>query len=524
MPENRFSILGTTVPPMLGRAAILQKMTGALTKAIPDHLQVVGPRFSGKTVILHELAARLRQTGTPYSAVVVWDLGHQTPGTDALFMQRLARELSVALGASHPEYADHLSITQDNPYQDIAEVLDALKDEGTKVLAIMDGFDKPLSNGQLTRNLWDQLRELALSPSLRLVTASRRTLRDLIRHPDAQTSDFWNIFHPTPVRVGCFDETDLTAVLATMPDLQLAAGAQTELWNASNGFPVLVLGVLNAIAEVGTAGAVSPEALIAACDSAFPTVRDKLDALWIDCPPNCQDLMRRVLDEGSVAWTGIAAADAETLIERGCVHSAANKLKRPSRLFGRYLGEQPNEGSALVRLFGTADVYQKNLKGVLERRIGQLSGVDPSLRRYLERATGDLPDCPDVFLTNVRGIVDRAFDLIWKSEIPGKQIPSDWMVIWKYNDERGVERWETTFPQGVHRVRLLNLMTGTDRSDPCAKHVTKGTYVLMNAVHAFGDFGQHQDGSPIDPGIAYSALHLCVELAAALTREIPSGL
>lgn len=41
MPDSRFPILGTVVPPMLGRAAILQKMTGALTK--PDHLQVVGP-------------------------------------------------------------------------------------------------------------------------------------------------------------------------------------------------------------------------------------------------------------------------------------------------------------------------------------------------------------------------------------------------------------------------------------------------------------------------------------------------
>lgn len=524
MPDSRFPILGTVVPPMLGRAAILQKMTGALTKAIPDHLQVVGPRFAGKTVLLHELAARLRQAGSTYSAVLVWDLGHQTPETDALFMKRLALELSAALMSTHPDYAEHLRSTQDNHYQDIAEVLNALKDEGAKVLAIMDGFDKPLSNGQLTRNLWDQLRELALKPSLRLVTASRRTLRDLIRHPEAQTSDFWNIFDPSPVRVGCFDENDLTAVLATMPELPLAAGAQTELGNASNGFPVLVLGVLNAVHEAGTVGAVSPEAMKAACDSAFPTVRDKLDALWMDCPPSCHDLMRRVLDEGFVARTGIAATDAETLIERGFVQSAANKLQRPSRLLSRYLGEQPNEGSALVRLFGNADAYQKNLKGVLERRLGQLIGIDSTLKRYLERGTEDLPDHPDVFLSNVRGIVNQAFELIWRGEVPDKRIPSEWMAIWKRNDERRVEEWETTFPQGVHRVRLLNLMTGTDRSAPCAKYVTKGTYVLMNAVHGFGDFGQHQEGAPIDPGTAYSALHLCVELAAALTRELPSGL
>lgn len=523
MTDRLFPILGTTVPPMLGRAAVLRKMTGALTKTIPDHLQLVGPRYSGKTVILHELADHLRKTASPYSAVLVWDLGHQTPGTDALFMQGLARELSSALKDSHADYAEHLKSAQDNPYRDIAEVLDLLKDEGAKVLAIMDGFDKPLSNGQLTRNLWDQLRDLALKPSLRLVTASRRTLRDLIRHPDAQTSDFWNIFDPTPVRVGCFDESDLAAVLATMPAWQLVKGAETELWNASNGFPVLMLSVLNAVVETG-AGNVSLEAMRAACDRTFPTVRDELDALWTDCPPSSQDLLRRVLDEDSVGRTGIAAVDAEILIERGFVHTAANKLQRPSRLLGRYLEEQPHEGNALIRLFGTADAYQKNLKGVLKRRLEQISGVDSSLKRYIDRGTEDLPDHPDVFLSNVRGIVNQAFELIWKVEVPDKRIPSEWMAVWKRNGERGVDEWETTFPQGGPRVRLLKLMTGTERSVPCAKYVTKGTCVLMDAVHAFGDFGQHQEGAPIDPGTTYSVLHLCVELAAALTRELPHGL
>ena len=84
MPDIRFPILGTSVPPMIGRADTLRKMMGALTKTVPDHLQVVGPRFAGKTVILHELKARLQKAGSPYSAVVLWDLGHQTPRTDEL--------------------------------------------------------------------------------------------------------------------------------------------------------------------------------------------------------------------------------------------------------------------------------------------------------------------------------------------------------------------------------------------------------------------------------------------------------
>lgn len=523
MPDSRFPILGTTVPPMLGRAAILQKMIGSLTKATPDHLQMVGPRFAGKTVILHELAARMRQSGSPYSAVVPWDLGHQTPCSDEVFMQSLAREMSAALAGTYAIEADHLKNLQGNPYQEIAEVLDSLKDEGVKVLLVMDGFDKPLSNGQLTRNLWDQLRELALKPSLRLITASRRTLRDLIRNPDAQTSDFWNIFDPTPVRVGCFDEGDLTDVLARVPAHQLAAGAQTELWNASNGFPVLMLGVLNASYETATTQVVGPEAIKVACDAAFPALRDKLDALWIDCPPSSQDLWRRVLDEGVVSRAGIAIADVETLLERGFVHAAANKLQRPNRLLSKYLEEQPNESNALVRLFGTPDAYERNLKGVLERRIGHISGIDSTLKRYLERSAEELPDHSSIFLSNVRGIVDRAFEVIWAAEIPDKRIPSGWMSIWKRNGEARVDEWETTFPQGVRRLGLLKLMTGSERSAPCAKHVTKGTYVLLNAVYAFGDFGQHQEGAPIDTGTAYAALHLCIELAGALARELPDS-
>jgi hypothetical protein len=72
--------------------------------------------------------------------------------------------------------------------------------------------------------LWDQLRELALKSSLRLVTSSRLTLRELIRQPDAQTSDFWNIFDPTPVRVGCFDQEDF----ATIVDPRLAQQVSTS--------------------------------------------------------------------------------------------------------------------------------------------------------------------------------------------------------------------------------------------------------------------------------------------------------
>jgi hypothetical protein len=54
-------------------------------------------------------------------------------------------------------------------------------------------------------------------------------------------------------------------------------------------------------------------------------------------------------------------------------------------------------------------------------------------------------------------------------------IPTGWLDAWKHNGERGLEYWDSRFPQGVHRVRLLNLMTGTERSVATARYVSRGT-------------------------------------------------
>jgi hypothetical protein len=502
-------------------------MLAALTKPNPDHLQMVGPRYSGKTVILHELARRLKPgSGSPYTAVLFWDLGHQTPATDEMFMQRLAGELSGALVENHPAYAEHLKKPSDNAYPDVAEVLDAIKEDGGKVIAILDGFDRPLSNGLLTRNLWDQLRELALKSSLRLVTASRRTLRDLIRNPESQTSDFFNIFDPNPVRVGCFDDKDLTVLLDKIPDIRLTEGAQTELLNATNGFPVMTLEVLNAVCDNAGAGRpVTPEIMKEACESAFPFLRDKIDSLWRDCSPQCQDLLIRVSEKGDLPRAGCNGADIDTLIDRGFAQQAGNKLQRVSRLLEKYLEERPNENSSLARMFGGVASYQQNLKGALEHRLAQIDNLDDTLKRFLEQGVADFPEHPEVFLSSVHGILERALTLVWRGECwdqeKGKaRIPSEWFSIWRRNEERPLDEWKTRFPEGGQRLRLLDLMTGTQRSDRLARHVTKNTYVLANALQGFRDFGVHPKSADIDLGGAYAALHLSIELAALLAREL----
>jgi hypothetical protein len=523
MSDRRFPIFCAADTKIVGREAIIRRMLGSLSKARPNHLEVVGPRYSGKSVVLHELMARLRKQDRPFASIVQWDLGLQVPTTNDQFMDRFARELSIALKQKYPDYSEHLK-NSESPYQDISEVLDLLKEDEAKILVVMDGVDRLLTRGHLTRNLWDQLREHASRPSLCLVTASQRSLRELIRDPDTQSSEFFNIFEK--VRIPCFNDDDLNAALETLEGLRLSAGARTELWNAANGFPVMTLEVLNVLSGNEGESEIAPERVVAACDEAFLQLKDRLGALWSDCSTSTQDLMRRVLEEGSVVrGKGIVAADFEPLVDRGFVTQDGNKITRASRLLQKYLEGQPSEDSELVTLFSSAEAYKRNLVGVLERRISQIEGIDLDLKRYLENGVRDLPEHPGEFLGRIHGTLERVLTLIWKiecwnSEAGKPRIPSEWFSTWKECGETGFDRWIARFPEGGGRLRLLDLMTGTQSTDRLSRCVTKNSYVLANALLQFRNFGVHPKATDVDLGTAYVALHTCIELAAVVTQEL----
>lgn len=527
MANRHFPILGSTVAPMLGRKVLMENVLKDLASPLFDHSQVVGPHYGGKTVFLHELVRRLSEGVSPYTAVVLWDLGNETPATEALFMQRFALELSAALATNHPEYAEHLKTVaqekaQENPYRDILDVFDALKDEGGKVLVIMDSFDKPLAYGRLTRDLLSNLRNLGQRPSLRYITASRKSLQQLIRDPDIEDSPFFNMFTGF-VEIKCFDEQDVFEILGRLNGIHLNAGAKTELWNATNGFPLFLLEMLNVLEEDGRSGEITAPDVVSACDKALLMLNGSIEKLWGECLPSSQDLLRRVLDEQTVSRAGVAGADVDALTERGFVHQTGNKLQRPSRLLAKFLSERPDEGNALVRLFSTSDDYLKNLKGVMARRIAQIPEIDSNLKRKLERAVDDFPSHPGDFLSNVQGILERALALIWAAEFGSNKVPESWFDTWRYNDENKVyEDWRSRFPEGGKRIRLLDLMTGTAKSDRLAKYVTKNTYALADAIQTFRDFGVHPKFAAIDAGAAYAAFLVCIELAASLARELPT--
>ena len=67
-------------------------------------------------------------------------------------------------------------------------------------------------------------------------------------------------------------------------------------------------------------------------------------------------------------------------------------------------------------------------------------------------------------ISNVRGIIDCALNLIWKAEFGvSKTIPPEYFTFWQFNGEKGAEQyWDGKFPsKRGHEVRLLHLLTGT---------------------------------------------------------------
>ncbi|QYX63127.1 hypothetical protein K2227_12965 [Shewanella putrefaciens] len=519
MIDRKFPIAVSEVPMLIGRSITVDSILTSLKKSVPDHLQVVGPRFSGKTVLLNAIKSLVEHDeSSPYSAVLLWDLGHRTPRNDQEFLIQFSAKLAEVLNTNHADYAEHLRNSEDTHYQDIAEVLAALNEE-TKILVIFDGFDKPLSNSNLTRNLWDQLRELAQNSSLRLITGSRKTLRELIRNPEAQTSDFWNIFLSSPIRVDCFDESEIIEILVNSCGLEYEKGALTELYSSTNGCPIILLEVLNHLLDCNRGKKVTHIEVQEAASNAYDFIENYIDALWDDCAPATQELIRLISEKGDA--DNFTSEDRQSVIEKGFARKSGSKLIKPSHLLQRYLQSRRDEGGSLDRLFGSKDAYRANFNNVIAKRISQIPSLDPDLSRYLQRCVEDLPKHPEVCLSSIRGIIDRSFDLIWNIEFGGKIVPNDYFVTWASNGvSLDIQVFKTNFPQGARRLKLLKLLTGSEQSASLAKSVSRSTYFAINSAYPFGDFGQHLEGEDIDLALVYSAVLLCVELVASLARDI----
>lgn len=523
MVDRPFQIYGDSVPQMVGRRQIMDRLRRGLNKETPDHMKIIGPRASGKTVIVEALLKELRNVGKPFDGVIRWDLGKSRAADDAEFLVHLRDQIAEALKDRHPDWSKMLTGDfADDARSGLKEVLSELVGEGVRLLVVLDGLEKALASGQFTRNLWDNLADLGRMKSLRYLTVSQGKPHELIRDPDSAASDFWGLFDQGQLQVGCFDEDDITAAIAELPNVAFKPGARTELVNWTLAFPPLLLSVLNDFAEKGVIGQVDAPAVADAADAIYDRVEETLSRLWRELPETAKELQRSVSIDGETVTQGRALRDIDRLVERGFTIKRGDRILKPNKLLSRYLASIEEGDGSLRRLFSTESNFILNARSVLELRLRQIRHLDKDLSHSIEKGLSDLPDHPGNCLSNIRNIADRALDTVWRFESPNSVFPSEWLDTWRLMGVTTADRWSGQVPvDRGQQVALLHLITGNESCSRVAKHITKSAYVLVSAAHAFGNFGQHRGPKDVvHAATGLAAMTVCVELAATLSREL----
>jgi hypothetical protein len=525
MSDSPYQVRGEGIPTMLGRERLLEELCRHLTKATPDHMCVVGPPQFGKSVLLNHLASRFKTTGNHFLTSLYWDLRHGTPGTDDEFRRRFAERVKDALQPVRPELAACLALEEEGLRDLLHLVFDEMETTGLRLLAVLDGFDHVLGGTGITKNLWDDMRTLAQKTSLRLVTGSRSRLRELCKTEESRTSDLWEIFYDTPLRVGSFAGHDWDGFLQpfNVTGATLDGSGVKEIGNWTGGVPVLAAAMAGRLFAGAREGAtLSKPHVDDVAEATIEERREVLAALWDDCPIELQSDLA-ALAEGDVPLSEVPDHRRRDLELRGFARSSGNKLHSSCRLMARYAQQQAGGVANLRRLFGDAERFEGSIRALLEIRLAQVRGPDRELRDYVERAIRDLQPEPANSVVWARSIAERALDLIWEAELPADQtIPQAWVEVWKQSGERLTwldDRRHLPTRRGP-QCGVLRLMTGTEGTRRVARLLTKPTWLLVDHVQSVGDFGQHRSGGTVSVSIAaafcLSAIGLCESLARDL--------
>ena len=528
--ENPYQVLGATVPSMFGRAALVERIEGHLLKPSPDHVSVVGPAHYGKSVLLRHLADKHREGSTRYVTTVHIDLRHDTPASDDAFKRRLAEEIRVALQPHRSELCELLATEDEGVHELLVFVFDDLESSESRLLVVLDGFDYALAGTGLTRNLWDQLRALAQKTSLRFVTGSRRPLRELCRTEESRTSDFWEIFYDTPIRVAALEDADWNPFLHPFLDAgcDVDDSARKEVANWTGGVPLLVCALLQKVWErYRGVPRISKLEIDRVAEELWGERRELLAELWDDCGVELR------ADLGALAATDIRVIDLSeerrrALESRGFARIARNRLRNSCRLMQLYAEERAPALADLTRLLGTAAGFEMHIRSLLELRLSQVAGpgVDRDLLQFVGNAVRDIEPDPKHALIWIRSIADRALALIWAAELPpDRMLPPEWLDEWRHADVKNLPEDEGKLPhRSGMQCGVLRLITGTDRIRRQSRYVTKTTSLLVDHLQSVGSFGQHRENFPetnVSVGFAVASVLAAISLVESLTADLP---
>ena len=378
MSENPYRVRGDRIPQLYGRERLVERL-------------LRHPTLFGKSVLLNHVAS-CRPVRDHYVASVYWDLRHGTPRTNVDFRRRLAEEIRRALASAHLDVAEYLEPDEEALGDLLRLVLEDLNRHGHRLLVVLDGFDHVLAEPRITRNWWDEMRELALQPSLRFVTGSRERLRELCRTEESRTSDFWEIFYDTPVEIGCFAESDWSGFLEPFEskDIKLDDSARKEIANWTGGIPVLAAALARQLYSASQRSVtLSKSHVDSVAESFLATPGESLPALWDDCSVELKSDLTE-LARGIVRSEKISPPRQREVKLRGFATASRAGFQSSCRFMKGYAAEHGERVTNLRRIFGDADGFEENVRSLLELRIDHVVGVDPALVGYVRKAVRDL--------------------------------------------------------------------------------------------------------------------------------------
>lgn len=525
--ENPYRVLGPKIPGMLGRTELAARVESRLDREEPEHVSVVGPAMFGKSVLLREIARRYAEGRSGFVTSVYIDLRHGDPQSDEQARHLVAEAMQRALQPIHPELSEYFELEGIRVKERLQAVIQELAAGNERLLVVLDGMDSTLANPRITREIWDNLRSLARQPVVRYLTASRRPLRDLCRTEESRAADLWEIFHGSPIIVGCFEDSDAEALFGPLAsrDMTFDDKALPELIEQTGGVPVLVSAVLRLLYDNQDSDAeITLEKVQASAEAVITEQRELLDALWEDCTAEMKadlaDLTQRALRASEIPENRLIRLE-----RRGFVRKEGKKIRSSCRLMDRFAAGQAGEVGSLNRLFGEHGQFDHNIRGLLEMRLAQVEAVDEALRGYVEQAIRHVHPEPRHSIVWVRSIVDRALDLVWQKELKdGTTLPDSWLKEW---ERAGVRN---TPDDGAGRLpsergkqlRVLRYASGTGIQGRTIRRVTRyvsrPSALLLEHLQSVGNFGQHQDDD-VDRPFAVTVCMAAITLCHCLTRD-----
>jgi len=532
---NPYTSNGLEAGPLHGREDFYRKLEKSLLKPHPDHISIIGSRLMGKSTCAANFPKYFDQKNSDYLTSIYWDLSAGNISDDSSFWSDLGNQFKAALKrAGHEAAALHDS---DRPRDFISSAIEEIGREKKRVLLLMDGLDNALGGANLSRNLWDQLRSMSISPTLSIITASRSQLSKLCMSAEAQSSTFWNVF-PKEVYLGPFEKEDWNALAQpfqqTGSPLDGTTLERLKYW--SGGHPYVAATALGALWE--SREETSPSA--SAVDLIFEDYCDEppgwLTALWHGIEKSSREILSH-LANSPLPKTQVKKINLKELSRQGFAKESEGKVVATSELLRRYAKEDDITGSGLDRHFRGPRNYRTNIPQLLQIRLSEIEGGDPTLREWIEQALGDLLLEPDNAVAKTRSISDKAITLIFDQEFPEKdertsvhKVPPEWISMWQNYPRIKVPNSVTASgcvpaESNQHeRCQLLDIMTGKWKEQPPARYIKKSAAVLVQQISEIGNgVGGHPELKKFNTESAAAICHLMVELFACLANDLPKG-